>query len=560
MKKLLFVLVIVMAVLQAGCGSGSTSTPGSPALLKSIAVTAPSTTVPFGTLTQFQAMGAYSDQSTRDLTSTATWTSSNPAVTTISGSGTATALNINAAPVTITATSGGVSGNMQFTVVAATLTSIAISGAPAVTIAKGTSYLFSAVGSYNDGSTRDISFQVAWSSSATSVATIAANTGLAQSVGTGMTTITATLAGVSANLALNVSGATITSIVVAPSGATIAPLTTKVFTAIGIFSDSSSQDITHDVVWASSSGTTTISNAVGSIGVASGVGSGATNVSATFGGVSGSATLNVSAATLASIAVTPASAGLAAGTTLPLQAVATFSDGTTQHIETAAAWTTSASAVATVNSYGSVTGVSNGPVTITCQLGAVNSTANLTVEPLTAITISSTNAGVAQGTSIILNATGTLADMTTQKLTNSVFWTSSNPSVTTISDALGLSFGAATGSAPGTTTVTAAYPGLVGMAPLNGDERHIEFHCDQALKPRCRFGLAATVRGDWDVQRWNDREPDRTSSVELIGFAGCDHRQIGRGFDYRHGNNDDWRHAGDGGRHDGAHGSLTKGD
>jgi len=466
MKNFLFVLVMVMAGLLAGCGSGSNSAPGSPAVLESIAVTAPNTTVPFGTLTQLKAIGTYSDRSSRDLTSTATWTSSNTAVTTISGSGTATALNISAAPVTVTATSGGVSGSMPFTVAAATLSSIAISGAPTLTIAKGTSYLFRALGSYNDGSTRDISFQVEWSSSATNVATIVANSGLAQSVGTGTTTITATLTGVSANVALNVSGATITSIVVAPSGATIAPLTTKVFTAVGIFSDSTAQDITHDVEWASSSGTANISNSVGSIGVASGVGSGATNISAAFGGLSGSATLNVSAATLVSIAVTPASAGLAAGTTLPLQAVATFSDGTTQHIETAAAWTTSAPAVATVNSYGSVTGVSNGPVTITCQLGAVNSTASLTVEPLTAITISLTSTGVAQGTFIVLNATGTFAGMTTQKLTNSVFWTSSNPSVTTISDALGFSFGAAAGNAPGTATVTAAFPGLVGMAPL----------------------------------------------------------------------------------------------
>ncbi len=466
MKKLLFLLVMVMAGLLAGCGSGSTSTPGSPAALESIAVTAPNTAVPIGTLTQFKATGNYSDKSTRDLTSTVAWTSSNTGVATIASGGLAKALNINSAPIMITASSGSVSGNMPLTVAAATLTSIAISGAPTLTIANGTSYLFSALGSYNDGSTRDITSLVTWSSSMTNVATIAANTGLAKSVGTGMTTITATLGSVTASATLDVTGATLTSIVVAPSGTTIAPLTTKVFTAIGIFSDSSTQIITHDVVWASSSAAATISNSVGSIGVATGVTAGPANISATFAGLSGSATLNVSAATPTSIALTPASAGLAAGTNLGLQAIATFNDGTTQRVETVATWTSSASAVATVSNDGYVTGISNGPVTITCQFGGLSSTASLTVEPLTAITISSANTGVAQGTYITLQATGTLADMTTQKLTNSVFWTSSNPSVTTISDAVGSAFGSATGNMPGTATVTAAFPGLVGVAPL----------------------------------------------------------------------------------------------
>ncbi len=464
MKQLLFPLVIVMAGLLAGCGGGSTSAPGSP-VLESIAVTASNNAVPVGTLTQFKATGTYSDKSTQDLTSTVAWTSSNTSVATIAAGGLATALNINPAPILITAKSGSVSGSMPLTVETATLTSIAIAGAPTVTIAKGTSYLFSALGSYNDGSTRDITSQVAWSSSMMNVATIAA-TGLAQSVGTGMTTIMATVGAVSANVALDVTGATLTSIVVAPSGATIAPLTSKVFTAIGIFSDSSTQNISHDVTWASSSAAAAISNTVGSRGVATGVTSGPANISAAFEGVNGSATLNVSSATLASISLAPASSGLAMGTNLPLQAIATFSDGTTQHIETVATWTTSAQGVASVNGFGVVTGVSNGPVTITCQLGALSATASLTVEALTAITISTGNGGVAAGTSINLVATGTLADMTTQKLTNSLFWTSSNPSVTTISDALGSLFGAAAGNTPGTATVTAAYPGIVGVAPL----------------------------------------------------------------------------------------------
>ena len=468
-------------------GSATTLTPGSTTItatvnrvvgtaaltvtapvLQSIAVTPANASVPVGTLTQFTATGTYSDKSAQDLTATATWTSSNTAVATISAGGLVTARTISNTAITITATSsdGTVSGNTPLSVVAATLNSIVISGGPTITIANGTSYQFTALGFYNDGSKRNITAKATWSSSSTTVATIAPTTGRSQSVGGGATTITATLGSVNGTATLDVTTATVASIVVAPSSTTIAPLTAQPFTAIGIFSDTSTQNITHDVVWTSSNtAAASISNASGSIGVATGVASGSTTISAAFGGVTGSSPLNVSSATLTSITVTPASAGLAPGSTLSLQAIGNFSDGTTQHVETVAGWTSSAATVATVSGIGIVTGVSNGSVTITCLLGGVSNTASLTVEAVTAITISPGNGSVAEGTSINLKATGTLADGTTQNLTNSALWTSSNPSLVTVSNAGG-SFGLATGNAPGTATVTAAFSGLVGVAPL----------------------------------------------------------------------------------------------
>jgi hypothetical protein len=89
----------------------------------------------------------------------------------------------------------------------------------------------------------------------------------------------------------------------------------------------------------------------------------------------------------------------------------------------------------------------------------------LTVEAFTAITITPASGTVAEGTSIALKATGTLTNGTTQDLTNSVQWTSSNPSVATMSVALG-SYGQVTGIAPGTVTVTAVFAGQVGVASL----------------------------------------------------------------------------------------------
>jgi hypothetical protein len=76
-------------------------TPGSPSFL-------------VGASQQLAAIGTYSDDSTQDLTSLATWVASNPAVASVSASGLAT--GVSAGTATITATMSGVSGGSTVTV------------------------------------------------------------------------------------------------------------------------------------------------------------------------------------------------------------------------------------------------------------------------------------------------------------------------------------------------------------------------------------------------------------------------------------------------------------
>ena len=88
------------------------------------------------------------------------------------------------------------------------------------------------------------------------------------------------------------------SIVVSPASASINVGSDQVFTATAIYADSSSKDITHNVLttWSSSnlSVATVVSN--GTLGgVASGVMAGSSVISASYGGVSGSANLEVNA-------------------------------------------------------------------------------------------------------------------------------------------------------------------------------------------------------------------------------------------------------------------------
>ena len=460
---------IVLACLSIfiGCGAGSLGPgvggPGgggsSPSLV-SIAITPADATLLLGALQQFTATGTYSDNSSQDITDSVTWSSSDTSVASIDGGGLATALSVGS--VTISAASGSVTGSATVNVQSAVLSSIAVRPVKKK-IAPFTSQQFQAIGTYTDGSTHNLTGQVSWTSSNTAVATIGAS-GRAKALTPGSTTITATLGPISGSGTLNVSNATIVSVSVTPSGRTIAPGTKLAFVARGVFSDNTIQVITRDSTWAADN------LAVAKVGVggtATAIGAGTANISATFTGVSGSAPLNVSSATLSSISVTPASAVLAPTTSVNCVATGTYSDGSTQVITNIVTWTSSAPNVASVNGGGQVTAQSPGNATITAQLGGLSADCAIVVDGsrLTSIRVTPQTASIHQQTNLAFVAIGTFADGNTQDLTTSVLWTSSAPSVATISNQPG-TIGQATGLSPGTATITALFGGQLGRATL----------------------------------------------------------------------------------------------
>jgi trimeric autotransporter adhesin len=431
------------------------------ATLVSIAVTPVNASIPLGTVQQFTATGTFSDGTTQNITDTVTWTSSKNSIASITVSGLASAGSLGT--VTITAASGSVNGSTSLTVNAADLASLTIPQGN-VTIAETTTEPFSAIGTFTDGSTRDLTTDATWTSSNPAVATVGSSYGLAKGLSPGTTTITAAVGTVSASVILTVTNATLVTISVTPSGSTIAPGTNLTFTATGTFSDSSTQIITSVSTWASDN------VAVATTGggpVVTAIGPGTANISATFDGVTGSAPLNVSSVTLLSIDVDPATAVLAPASRRAYSATGTFSDGSTQNITTAVTWTSSNPDVASITAYGQVTAQSPGTATITAQLGSVSGNGSLVVEssPLISVQVTPTNATVAEQTGVEFDAIGTFADGSTENLTNSVSWTSSPISVATVSDTAGTS-GLATGIAPGTATITALFAGLVGTASL----------------------------------------------------------------------------------------------
>src|SRR5438874_9842893 len=86
---LMSTMFVVMGFLSA-CGGGSQSTSTNP-VLQSVQVSAPSSDLTVGQTQQMKAMGAYNTGTSQDLTSSATWNSSDSTVATVSSGGTLTA-------------------------------------------------------------------------------------------------------------------------------------------------------------------------------------------------------------------------------------------------------------------------------------------------------------------------------------------------------------------------------------------------------------------------------------------------------------------------------------
>ena len=174
-----------------------------PPTLVSIAVISANSSIPVGAAEQFTAIGTYSNNSTQNITTSVTWSSSNPSVATISSSGNATAVAAGIA--TITATYGrSIAGSAALTVNPPTLVSIAVTAASS-SIAVGATDQFTATGTYSNNSTQNITTSVTWSSSNPSVATISSS-GNATAVAAGTTTITAASGSISGSTGLTVTG------------------------------------------------------------------------------------------------------------------------------------------------------------------------------------------------------------------------------------------------------------------------------------------------------------------------------------------------------------------
>jgi uncharacterized protein YjdB len=474
--------------LTVTCTTGGGGTP----VLQSIDLTPSTPTIPqVGQTTQFIALGVYpAPTATVDLTSVATWASSNIAIATVSSSGLATA--VACGTTTITSEYQGVLAQTELTVSCTVTNPILQSinlypGTPSIPqIGQLTQFI--ALGVYAPASTNNLLTTVAtWASSNTAIATVN-SAGLATAVSCGTTTITAQYQGVIGQTLLTVSctvgqAPVLQSINLYPSSPSIPQIgQVTQFIALGAYAPASSSNVLTSVAtWASSNAAIATVN---SAGLATAVACGTTTITAEYQGVIGQTLLTVSCTTaqppvLQSINLYPSSPSISQlGQTTQFIVLAVYLPPSGNNILTSlATWASSNPAIATVNSAGLATAVSCGTTTITATivLGGeavvgqapltVDCTGNQALQSIAVIPNNPTIPEIGQTTQFL--ALGTLVGGGQEDLTSTATWASSNVAVANF-EILG---GTATALNCGTSTITAEFTPtggtpVVGTSPL----------------------------------------------------------------------------------------------
>jgi uncharacterized protein YjdB len=216
--------------------------------------------------------------------------------------------------------------------------------------------------------TQDVTSTSTWQSSNPAVAAVS-EAGLVTAVSLGSSVITATSQSVAGTLLVSVVANIVRSILIVAPG-TLAIGQTSALTAAASTTTSGMQVVTAGVAWQSSKpDVATVSND----GVLTATAPGATTISATYAGVTGSITVTVVNLVVTSIAFFGPTA-VTSGTQAQLMATAMFADGTAQIVTNVAAWQSSDTGAATVSSSGLVTWVATGTTTITASyLGVTGS-------------------------------------------------------------------------------------------------------------------------------------------------------------------------------------------
>ena len=487
-----------LALPLAGCTSSQ---------IDSLQVTPNTLTMGIGAQAQLTAT-AITDHgnkspSTQNVTDTVTWSTASIDVATVSSTGVVTATGPGV--IQITASTNGFTGLIS---AAATVTvpnsstgtgtgptnsdikSLTVIPGSQSVEAPGDEATFIAIGTTASGASVSMEGLAIWTSSSTEIANINPQTGVATAVSQGTATITAqftntdgTVATGTATFTVTGSGLTntdITLVTIIPSSQTVAsPGETATYTAIGTTGGGLTENLTGLVVWSTSS--TQIATINATSGIATAVGQGTTTVEAQFTNpdktvATGTATFTVTGSGAAnndvtSITILPATQSVPApGDTANFVAVGTTASGTTVSMQGLATWNSSSLQIATINAQtGLATAVGQGTAAITAQYTNPDKTvatgsASFTVlsgvaEQYTTLTIlpgsQSVSASGQSANFIALatsGATGLVEDVTDNP---GLQWSSSIPSVATITTGLAAGNGVATGVAVGTTTITA---------------------------------------------------------------------------------------------------------
>jgi uncharacterized protein YjdB len=168
-------------------------------------------------------------------------------------------------------------------------------------------------------------------------------------------------------------GPTLTTVAVSPSMPSIAVGKAQQMVATGTYDNGTTDKVTDSAGWSTSDSTIAT---VSSTGLVAGVASGNATISATLNGLSGSTTVTITVANLSSISITSTSQSVSSGQTAQFTATGLLQNGNTVDLTDSVTWTSSNTAVATIDSSGLVTAqtvTSTETTNVTAKSGSITS-------------------------------------------------------------------------------------------------------------------------------------------------------------------------------------------
>ncbi len=449
-----------------------------------ILVSPTNTFVEVGEQVEFNATAVFESGIKIDVTKKSEWASSDKDIAKVD-EGIATGISLGSSTIIAIFSLNGVGGNtgsvgLDVVPKFPTFESLAIYGSDKV-IAGITEQLYS-VATLSNGKTYLVNDRVNWTSSNPAIATVNA-LGAVTGIVKGDVIITATAkndSGVAATHNMTVTN-DLVSIQVSPANTYVEIGDTQQFKATAIFTDGSTEDVTDSTTWNSSDAAIAT---VSANGIAVGISVGTVTIGGTYAvdGIefTGAGSLDVLATppTFVSLDINGADM-VSIGLTDQLEAIATLSDGKTYNVNSNVTWTSSSSAIATVDAMGVVTGVALGDVTITATAkndSSIVATHNMTVTDATLVSIQIedgyypdtpkpiTTLDVDITTEHYITAWGIYSDGSRHYINTDTVWWSKDQQIASINF---IQSSNVYGRDLGTTTVTAYYEGLEASITVN---------------------------------------------------------------------------------------------
>ncbi|WP_340031699.1 Ig-like domain-containing protein [Paenibacillus sp. FSL K6-1122] len=383
------------------------------------------------------ANAEYIDASTENVTSKATWTSSNPDVVYVSNGD---LIAYKSGTATITVAYGG--KTVKFTVNVDVADKYEMDKKKA-SVAVGGTTSAKVLALYGETS-KDVSEDATWSSSSDKIAEVDSK-GVITGVATGKVTITAKIEGKTLTLPVEVGMAS--GLEADVNFVVLSAKETQTILLTGTDEDGNTLDVTSEATWKSSNARV----ADVKKGVITGNSSGKANITAEYG--SKKVTIQVEVDVITRIEASEPVLSLKSGDTADLTVTAFLSDGSERDVTDKAEWKTNSYKVAQVTK-GKVKATGSGKAKITAKYGSKSVTIALDVDTLKYLQTDKVTLTMKPGEKVTVAATATYADGSEADVSKPALWKSSRIATASVKD------GIIQANGKGKATITVTFAGV----------------------------------------------------------------------------------------------------